>query len=157
MPTFYTDDLIDDFLDGYSGAREFVDIVNGRLYQLLFEGRLKYRCLLQIYEEGSDAFMERLYALIGLGDPVLRQSVPDAFGLLRYTGLLAMKQRSAAGLETLLSDAFGGIRTRVVQGLLREVAIPREQRCVLGEETLVLGSENLSRYPLPGGRPAAAY
>jgi type VI secretion system protein ImpH len=49
-----------------------------------------------------------------------------------------MKTRSASGLETLISDAVGGIPVRVIQGLERTGPIPEDQLGRLGQ-TLRLG------------------
>jgi len=59
---------------------------------------------------------------------------------MRYTGLFSQQPRSAAGLKTLLEDAFPGIVAEILQCIPRRVKIPPDQRLILGEgESSYLG------------------
>ena len=43
LPTFYTEDLIDEMRQGHSAGRDFVDILHAALYPLLFRAWEKHR------------------------------------------------------------------------------------------------------------------
>lgn len=132
LPTFYTEELFDDISKGNTTTRDFVDVINHRLYELLFAGWSKYRSMLKIVEEKSPVHTDRLFSIIGLGEEELRTDFENPLGLLRYTGLFAMNARSASGLETLLSDALDGTRVTIVQAVERKGVIPKDQRALLG-------------------------
>jgi len=79
---------------------------------------------------------------VGLGEESLRQNVPDAYGLLRYAGLLTQFPRSGAGLKALLRDAFGHVPVAMVPCVLRKAKIPEDQRLMLGESDGLLGVDS---------------
>lgn len=151
LPTFYTEDLMDEASSDESVFRDFLDIIHQRLYHLYFECWSKYRLLIRIIEEDNHIDRERLLCLIGLGERELADSVPEAFSLLRYTGILTQYPRSATGLATMLRDMLGMKDLRIMQNVKRMVPIPADQRmrlgvgnCRLGIDT-VLGSQIADR------------
>lgn len=108
LPTFYTEDLIDEMLADSTTTRDFLDIFHHQLYILLFRCWSKYRQFVKVVEEESPEDLEKLFCLMGLGEPELRKVAGGQYGLLRYLGLFTQHPRSAAGLEGLLHDAIGG-------------------------------------------------
>ena len=128
LPTFFTEDLMDEASSDESVCRDFLDIIHQRLYHLCFECWSKYRLLIRVVEENNPIDKERLLCLIGLGEKELAGSVPDAFSLLRYTGILTQYPRSAMGLKTILRDALGMKNITVIQNIRRMVPIPDDQR-----------------------------
>ncbi|MBW2109149.1 MAG: type VI secretion system baseplate subunit TssG [Deltaproteobacteria bacterium] len=142
LPTFYTEDLLDDASQDESVAREFLDIINHRLFLLLFQCWTKYRQFIKVVEENETAHLERLFSLLGLGEKPLRDDVPDAYALIRYVGLFTQFPRSAGGLKALLQDAFGNIPIKVVPCVTRKAKIPEGQRFFLGSSDKVLGSDS---------------
>lgn len=166
LPTFYTEDLLEEASEDRSAARDFLDVINGRLYELLFRCWGKYRMFLQVAEEGNPRELEKLFCLVGLGEEGLRDDAPEPYSLLRYAGLFSQFPRSALGLETLLQDALGGTPVEVVPCLGRMVTIPPDQRmnvgtsgCILGEDGFLgeeiedrMGKFRLRIGPLPIGR-----
>jgi type VI secretion system protein ImpH len=141
LPTFYTEDLMDEAASDESVTRDFVDIINHRLLLLLFKCWTKYRQFLQVVEEKNDDYLIRLFSLLGLGEEVLRLDVPDAYGLIRYLGLFTQFPRSGLGLKTLLQDAFGGAAVEICCAVPRKAKIPVEQRAFLGASGCRLGEE----------------
>ena len=141
LPTFYTEELMDEAADDGSVTREFIDIFHHRLYRLLFQGWLKYRQLQQVMEERNQDHLERLFCLLGLGEPVFRQGLEDSRQLLRYTGLFSQSPRSALGLATLLRDALG-LPVEVESCIPRKAQIPEDQRIRLGHMTVALGTDS---------------
>jgi type VI secretion system protein ImpH len=131
LPIFYTEDLIDEANEDESTTRDFIDIINQRLFSLLFESWSKYRLDLKVLEEEDPAYINRLFCLLGLGGESIRRNIPESYRLLRYIGLLTQFPRSARGLEALLTDAFG-ILVVVIPCIQRTVDIPNDQRLRLG-------------------------
>lgn len=142
LPTFYTEDLMDEAGDEESASRDFIDIINHRLYLLLFESWAKYRQCLQVVEQENSDHLLRLFALLGLGEEVLRRGVSDPHGLIRYIGLFTQFPRSALGLSALLHDALGGVSVSVIPCVERTAIIPRDQRVYLGASGGALGIDS---------------
>ena len=145
LPTFYTEDLIDEAAQDESVSREFIDIFNQRLYDLLYQGWLKYRQFFHIAEAKDAQYLERLYCLLGLGAESLRRwkEVPGGdYRLLRYIGLFTQHPRSAAGLGALLRDALGDIPLTIVPCVLRKAKIPVSQQLHLGLSGSHLGIDS---------------
>jgi len=111
-----------------SVCRDFLDIIHQRLYHLYFQCWSKYRLIIRVVEENNPIDKERLLCLIGLGEKELSSSMPDAYSLLRYTGILTQYPRSAMGLKTILRDALGMNNIRIIQNIRRMVPIPDDQR-----------------------------
>ncbi len=142
LPTFYTEDLMDEAGDEESVSRDFIDIINHRLFLLLFESWAKYRQFMQVVEEKNDDNLVRLFSLLGLGEKPLREDITDAYGLIRYIGLLTQFPRSAVGLRCLLQDALGDISVNVVSCVKTKARIPEDQRCSMGMTGCTLGSDS---------------
>lgn len=142
LPTFYTEDLMDEAAEDMSVTRDFLDIFNDRLYLFLFRCWAKYREFFQLVEENNPEDLEKLSCLLGLGEKELREDFPESYSLLRYAGLLTQFPRSALGLETLLQDAFGKIPIQVLPCIKRKVKIPPDQRFYLGDSGNALGEDS---------------
>ncbi|MBU1169361.1 MAG: type VI secretion system baseplate subunit TssG [Proteobacteria bacterium] len=145
LPTFYTEDLMDDEGDDENTVRNVLDVINHRLYELLFSVWSKYRSMVNVLEELDTTSLNRLFSLIGLDEEILKREFEAPEQLLRYTGLFAMKSRSAKGLETLISDSFGGILVHVIQMVERKSRIPEDQICRLGQNISLGVTSNLGR------------
>jgi type VI secretion system protein ImpH len=141
LPTFYTEDLIDEALADSTTARDFLDIFHHHLYLLLFRCWSKYRQFVRVVEEESPEDLEKLFCLMGLGETELRNVAGGPYGLLRYLGLFSQHPRSAAGLEGLLRDAIGGPPVELIPCVPRKARIPPDQRAVLGESGGRLGED----------------
>lgn len=139
LPTFYTEDLINEAGQDESVSRDFLDIIHNRLYGILFQAWLKYRLFFQVAEEHNDLQLERLFCLLGLGESKLRRSIPDAHGLLRYIGLFTQFPHSATGLVTMLRDALEDVPLKLVPCIHRMAKIPESQRLKMGLSGSTLG------------------
>ncbi|MBT8341748.1 MAG: type VI secretion system baseplate subunit TssG [Desulfatitalea sp.] len=145
LPTFYTEDLLAEERQDESVSRDFLDIFNQRLYDLLYTGWLKYRQYFQVAETQSPEHLERLYCLIGMGPQRLRRGetpAGDAYRLLRYIGLFTQFPRSAAGLATMLSDALKGVPLRTLPCIPRKAKIPESQTLKMGLSGCMLGMDS---------------
>lgn len=113
LPAAYTPQLLD---DQNSALRDFLDIFNHRIALLAYRIHAAHHPELTAEEPWQGQAANELFALIGLGrdpDSPARNrfgapgpiSIPDC-ALLEFSGLLAHRPRSAAGLERLLSEYF---------------------------------------------------
>jgi type VI secretion system protein ImpH len=143
LPTFYTEDLMSEASEDETTAREFFDIVNGRLFQLLFKCMMKYKQFLQVAEDENDEIVERLYCLLGIGEKSLRKDIRKPQKLLRYIGLFTQFPKSALGLQTLLSDALGQLPVEISPCQLRRAKIPEDQRMKFGSTIGTLGVDSI--------------
>ncbi|MEE4359013.1 MAG: type VI secretion system baseplate subunit TssG [Desulfococcaceae bacterium] len=141
LPSFYTEELMEEQREDSSVSRDFIDIINSPLYPLLFECWSKYRLGIRISENESARDMERLFCLMGLGDTRVRSRVEEPESLLRYTGLFAHYPRSAPGLEALLSDAFQAPDVRIIPCIPERADIPDDQLCRLGMSGCRMGKD----------------
>jgi type VI secretion system protein ImpH len=120
---------------GDDGPRDFLDIFNHRLVELMYAARKKHRPALATTPPEEAPLAETLFALAGLGTGGMRtrleaRGVPDR-ALLTYAGLLAQRPRSMHGLETMLEDYFG-VRVRGRQFRGRWLALEPEDRTRIG-------------------------
>jgi type VI secretion system protein ImpH len=142
LPTFYTEDILSEDFDDQTVSRDFIDIINHRIYELFFKCVTKYRQAYQVVEDGNKDHIQRLYSLVGLGEDKLRENIPESYCLLRYIGLFTQFPRSAMGLKTLIQDALGEIPVEVVPCIGRYVKIPEDQMISLGLNNGVLGTDS---------------
>ena len=147
LPTFYTEDLIEERNDDRSASRDFLDILHGRLYPLLYDTWEKYRLSLRAFEKGEEEIENLFHVFTGLSLPVFREIDPLAPTALRYAGLLTQHPRSARSFEAILSDVLDGTPVEVEQCVERRVALPEEQRLILGQ-FLSLGEETVLGYQI---------
>jgi type VI secretion system protein ImpH len=143
LPTFYTEDLIQQEADEESAVRDFLDIFNHRIFTLFFRCSMKYRLFFQVCEEHNPEILNKIYCLIGLGELRHRRDMPLSYSMLRYSGILSQHPRSAWGLETMLGDAFCDVPVKVVQCACRRVKIPLSQRLMLGKTGSSLGIDSV--------------
>lgn len=108
LPHTYTEVLLERLKLSDTAMRDFLDIFNHRLISLLYRVRKKMRLGFDFASPGKDPFTPYFFSLMGLGTRGLdkRFQFPERC-LLYYTGLLALKPRSMAGLESLATDFFG--------------------------------------------------
>ncbi len=141
LPTFYTEELLDEQSEDKSVSRDFLDILNHVFFMLFALADSHYSLSHQVCEEMDEDVLLRLFSLVGLGH---RELVHGAFrnpgALLRATGLLTQFPRSAAGLRGLLADRIGA-PVHVRQCQPRLAVIPADQRCCLGSGPNTLGRD----------------
>lgn len=142
LPTFYTEDLLDEWREGQDLCRHFFDLINQGLYTLLFRGWAKYQLAYQLHENRNKRTYEHLFALFGLPEHLWKEKLHQPFALLRYIGLTSQNPRSAAGLQALLRDRLENDAIEVQQCVQRRVAIPKHQQLLLGRQGCRLGEES---------------
>ena len=132
LPTYYTEDLLDEAGEDGSVVRDFLDIAASPFFSLLYRGWTKYRLMLKIDVERDETYLEELYSFLGLGEPAFRKNLSVGRKALRYLGLMSQFPRSACGLEGVIADFTGISRVEVEQCVLRDALIPEDQRAFLG-------------------------
>ena len=142
LPTYYSEDLLDDEREGQHARRDFLDIFHHALYPQLFLAWRKYRLHLRAVEERDPHALGTLFSFAGLGLSAQRQKLQRAPHLLRHLGLFALHTRSALGLQTLLADAFAPAQVAIDACVLQQLPIPAAQRLQLGLQAHVLGEES---------------
>lgn len=142
LPTFYTEDLLDYQNNDNHAPRDFLDILHGVLYPLLYNSWNKYRLSLKAYEEEEENALNWFHVFTGLSNPLFRSADPLYATTLRYAGLLTQHPRSAKGLEAILSDVLGNTRCVIEQCPEKPVPIPHDQLLHLGKP-LALGEETV--------------
>lgn len=141
LPTFYTEDLLDEQSSQRTATREFLDILNGAIYPLFFASWAKHRLFYSLVEGEDAGVLERLFCLLGMARPAETCEFVDPNALLKYTGLFGLASRPGAGLKALLADYFHQPTLEVVPCVERTVAIPPDQRCRLGQANHGLGQD----------------
>ncbi|KAF1077358.1 type VI secretion system baseplate subunit TssG [Halodesulfovibrio sp. MK-HDV] len=149
LPTFYTEELLDDVSEGHNAVRDYLDIFNHTFFVQYYKAWGKYRLMFQTIEKNDAETIERLYCLLGLADPQLREGIRDSWKLLRYIGLFTQYPRSSFGLCALLSDMFEVDKVDVDECVLRMVPIPEDQRCRLHMQGDVLGENAILGSHIP--------
>lgn len=142
LPTYYTEELIAEAQDEESVKKDFLDIFNDPIFKLFYECWSKYRLSVKIIDEKDSSSFERLYSLVGLAEPRLRQNLPESNALLRYAGLFMCATRSALGLQTLISDFFQLPGVQIDQCVARQVSIDSDQQCLLGRQACEIGGDS---------------
>jgi type VI secretion system protein ImpH len=141
LPTFYTEELMEEERQDSSVSRDFLDIINSRLFQLLSEAQKHYNIGLHSMERQSPQIMTLLYALMGQ-----LQNVAQSNNIALETSLiefLAGKRRTAAGLALFLRIVLHEKDLHVQQCVQTTVPIQPDQRCLLGQQAAQLGSESV--------------
>jgi len=107
LPLYYTELIVDRVRNKDYAMVRFFDIFNHRMISLFYQAWEKYRFTIA-YERGErDKFSHHLMDLIGIGTTDLadRLKVHDD-SLLYYSGLLALRPRSAVALQRIIEDYF---------------------------------------------------
>jgi type VI secretion system protein ImpH len=141
LPDFYAEEILQADYDE-TNVRDFLDLFHHRLLSLLYRCWLKYHYHIQFLPNGEDDFSRRIFSLAGMGTSGLKEQLKiPAVRLLRYVGLFMQQNRSASGLECLLSDYFNGIPVNIEQCVGRWVKISVEDQSFLGKNNSQLGAK----------------
>lgn len=144
LPTFYTEDLIDELNEDKSIQRDFIDIINYSIYPIFFKIWSKYRLFYKICEENDETVIHKIYCLLGLEDRQMRNQFHNTEKYFRYAGLVLQFPRSAEGLIAVVEDCFNlKHRVRINQCVLRQVSIPKDQHSLLGVSSCTLGQDSV--------------
>jgi type VI secretion system protein ImpH len=152
LPLLYTQLVADRLRARDRTLADFLDIFHHRLLSLHYRAWAKYRPGNTpggaATDVRADRFVHHLLDLAGIGTEGLQQrlAVPDA-ATAYYAGLLGPVQRSAAGLEQLISDHFA-VPAEVVQFVGGWYSVDRLDRTEIGADRE--GASQLGRGALAG-------
>lgn len=90
---------------------DFLAMFNHRMYSLFYRAWKKYHFLFNFKADGSDTFTQKIAMLSGVD----LQRDAKKMKLLAYCGIMSSATRSAAGLQTLIADYFGGIPVAIAE------------------------------------------
>ena len=142
LPTFYTEDLLQDKLNDNNLAREFIDIFGNHIYQLFIKIFCRNKISLQIFEFHNKDYLSFLYSLGGLTDINIQKTISDKYNILRYIGIMGHLPRSALGLKVILTDLLEISNIEIYQCSVTIIQIPPEQRFSLGGINCYLGDDS---------------
>lgn len=136
LPTFYTEELIEEARNDASASRDFLNIFNQLLYVLYYRAYNAYKLGLRTVD--GDAGLEALQcALAGFGLKGLRRGAETpAIREAAFASLFLQGTRTADGLAAYAAAMSGAPRIDVEQCVERQVPIPPDQRARLGEARL---------------------
>lgn len=145
LPLHYTEMLLERrFRYRDRTLQRFFDIFNHRATALFYRAWAKYHVFIDYESRAREGFTRQLLDLIGLGTDGLRNRLARAnlgltdHALVYYTGILAQRPRSAAGLAAIVSDLFR-VPARIQQFVGRWQRVPPEQCTQLGAAHATLG------------------
>jgi type VI secretion system protein ImpH len=141
LPTFYTEDLLNEQADGYAVNREFLDVFAQSIYPLFFEAWLKSKPALRVIEYEDKRMLEILYAFVGIERPHSKFRQPGVGSLLSCGAFYNQQTRSAEGLKGALKASFPLSEVEIRQLQVVWVSIAPEQRLSLGRQACRLGQD----------------
>ncbi len=141
LPTFYTEDLLDEQHEGRHSNRDFLDIISQTIYPLFFRAWLKSRAHIRIKEFDDRRLLEIFHTFVGVNRPLRYMDRPGVAQLLRFAGLFSQYPRSAMGLQTIVAALYPGTHVDIIQQDERWQSIPQDQRTVLGGQACILGED----------------
>lgn len=139
LPTFYTEDLLDEAKEDSSACRDFLDIFNQLLYVIYYKSFNRYKLALRTIEFQDRQLLNLQFALMGFANPYLREKANINFTDLRFIKSFIRYNRSAEDLEVFLSWRLNIADVEVEQCISRQMPIPKNQYCILGTQGAILG------------------
>ncbi|MBR6468579.1 MAG: type VI secretion system baseplate subunit TssG [Desulfovibrio sp.] len=132
LPTFYTEELIEEARNDCSASRDFLGVFNQLLYVLYYRAYNAYKLGLRTVDGDADLAMLQC-CLAGFGLKGLRRGAetPD-LREAAFAQLFLQSTRTAEGLAAYAAAMSGAPRIEVEQCIERKVPIPKDQRARLG-------------------------
>ena len=142
LPTFYSEQLLDEQHEGRHSNRDFLDIISRTIDPLFFQAWLKSRAHIRITEFNDERLLEILHTFVGINRPKRFRDQTGFSHLLRFAGLFSQFPRSAMGLRTIVAALYPESQVEVVQQDERWQPIPDDQRFSLGAQACTLGEDS---------------
>ncbi len=141
MPSYYLDTLAWEDAQNEEGLKDFLDVFNHRIMLILHHSWRKYRYHVCFENDGTDPFSQRVFALVGLGNDIIRQDLPvNRTKMLAYAGMLASPGRSPEVICSLVSHCFDLPDVELKPWKFRKVALEPEEQNRLGQ-VVTLGAK----------------
>ncbi|EGY1704174.1 type VI secretion system baseplate subunit TssG [Salmonella enterica] len=132
LPGYYLDRMARESAQNEEGLKDFLDVFSHRWTQFVYHAWRKYRYHVCFRNGGTDAFSQRMYSLVGLGNQNVRDMLAiNHSKMLAYAGILATPGRSPDVVCNLVSHCFDLPDVTIESWQLRKVVIaPSEQNRV---------------------------
>lgn len=141
LPTFYSEDILDETQHEQHARREFLDIIGQTIYPLFFRAWLKSRPHLRIVEFDDQRLLDNFYSFVGIPNPSRYREQPGFESLLRFASIYLQQPRSALGLKTIISSIYPELEVNLIEQDIRVLNIPEVQRMYLGQQATILGED----------------
>ena len=133
LPGYYLDRMARESAQNEEGLKAFLDLFSHRWTQFAYHAWRKYRYYICFRNGGTDSFSQRMYALVGLGNPSVRDRLAiNHSKMLAYAGILATPGRSPDVVSNLVSHCFDLADVSIENWQLRKVAVDPAQQNRLG-------------------------
>ena len=133
LPGYYLDRMAHESTQNEEGLNAFLDLFSHRWTQFAYHAWRKYRYYICFRNGGTDSFSQRMYALVGLGNPSVRDRLAiNHSKMLAYAGILATPGRSPDVVSNLVSHCFDLADVSIENWQLRKVAVEPAQQNRLG-------------------------
>ncbi|HCD1256227.1 TPA: type VI secretion system baseplate subunit TssG [Citrobacter amalonaticus] len=133
LPGYYLDRMAHESAQNEEGLKAFLDLFSHRWTQFAYHAWRKYRYYICFRNGGTDSFSQRMYALVGLGNPSVRDRLAiNHSKMLAYAGILATPGRSPDVVSNLISHCFDLADVSIENWQLRKVAVDPAQQNRLG-------------------------
>jgi type VI secretion system protein ImpH len=143
LPAYFTE-YVAQHQDDLDPLRDFFDLFNHRLVEILYRTWGKYRYYIQFAPGASDKLSEHFFGFIGLGHRNIRAAKELNWSkLLPFMGLIAFKGDAAGSLESIMRHYFSHSEVSIVPCIIRRVHIPQDQQCDLAHANATLGTDCL--------------
>lgn len=141
LPSYYLESLSWEEIQQDKRLAVFLDLFNHRLVTILHRLWRKYRYYISFQDAGEDRFSQRMFALVGLGDSQIRDSLQvNRSKMLSYAGILASSGRSPQILASLIAHSFELSDVNIRSWQFRWVPISPKQQNRIGVQNASLGS-----------------
>jgi type VI secretion system protein ImpH len=142
LPGYMLEQILNE--DETGVRRLFLDFFNHRLITLVHQIWRKYRYYLRFTENATDILSNQLFALVGLSEVELRKSSGVNWcKMLSYSGMLAGRARSPQMVSGIIAHCFDLPHVTIKQWVVRKVAVPDQQKFLLGKANHQLGHDAL--------------
>lgn len=141
LPNFYTEGLIAANQNGNSNARGLIDIFHYAAYPLLMKAWTRYRGETGLRKGVSKRQLTRKASWIGLVGDGARKRFDQWPKMLQLAPLFANSNRSASGLQALVTCIVGSGIVRIRPCAPTRVTVPKKFKCRLGQSSHQLGTQ----------------
>ncbi|EOF5384275.1 type VI secretion system baseplate subunit TssG [Salmonella enterica] len=133
LPGYYLDRMAHESAQDEDGLKEFLDLFSHRWTQFAYHAWRKYRYYICFRNGGTDAFSQRMYALVGLGSQSVRDKLAiNHSKMLAYAGILATPGRAPEVICNLVSHCFDLPDVTIERWQLRKVTLDPARCTQLG-------------------------
>ncbi|HAF2404063.1 TPA: type VI secretion system baseplate subunit TssG [Salmonella enterica] len=133
LPGYYLEDIAQEAAQDESLVAELLNMFSHRWTQFVWQIWRKYRYYVCFRNGGTDVFSQRMFALVGLGSPGVRDRLAiNHCKMLAYAGVLASPGRSPEVICSLISHCFDLPDVTMENWQLRKIDIPERQQNRLG-------------------------